>query len=331
MYPFVRNILITCTLAILACQKNPPVDSQSRSFTWNDLSRPVSFPGPLFDTDTTYDDQSLRVVANLAHFEFDSIRTLIHDSLFVAVSEKPYEAKLKGLDQLQAWRSSLGSVQHEAFNVRGIYNQGSSTHVSYVFSRWKSTGSKVNFDRFVVFTIAWNSAGKITGIALFATDWPRDSIRPIQPTRRPEKFHFYSSTRLGSDSTAQKAMDFTTGIFRNNLRMHQHLLADSVEYHDGQGQYGYYSRAKVLDMLDHRTKSHKHHLIRYTAVVPWKMLRFDREMAAVVTYEDWINRDGTTSVYSFCRLYFFDEQGKINNFVFTRRLVHPVGRYPLVD
>jgi hypothetical protein len=54
-------------------------------------------------------------------------------------------------------------------------------------------------------------------------------------------------------------------------------------------------------------------------------------MAVVVTYEDWQNRDGSTAVYSFCRLYFFDEKGKINNFVFTRRRVHPVGRYPLVD
>jgi hypothetical protein len=104
-----------------------------------------------------------------------------------------------------------------------------------------------------------------------------------------------------------------------------------VQYHDGQGVYGIYSRAEVLDLLDHRTKDHQHNLVRYTTVIPWMMLRFGREMAVVVTYEDWQNRDGSTAVYSFCRLYFFDEKGKINNFVFTRRRVHPVGRYPLVD
>jgi hypothetical protein len=284
----------------------------------------------LVESDSVYDQKSLRIVANLAHAEWDSIAAVANDSLFVAVAETPYAAQLEGLAQLQAWRSSLGDVAYEAFNVRGVYNEGSQSHVAYVFSRWKAPQLEGS-DQFIVFTVAWNPQGKLTGIGMFKTGWPRDNLRPIKPTRRPEKFHFYSATRIGSDSAAEKAMDFTEAIYRNVLRAQQSLLADTVEYHDGQGVYGIYSRAEVLDLLDHRTKDHQHNLVRYTAVVPWTMLRFNREMAVVVTYEDWQNRDGSSVVYSFCRLYFFDEQGKINNFVFTRRRVYPVGRYPLVE
>lgn len=297
---------------------------------WSDLSRPVSFPGPLVESDSVYDQKSLRIIANLAHAEWDSIAAVANDSLFVAVAETPYAAQLEGLAQLQAWRSSLGDVAYEAFNVRGVYNEGTQSHVAYVFSRWKAPQLEGS-DQFIVFTVAWNHYGRLTGIGMFKTGWPRDSARPIHPTRRPEHFHFYSATRIGSDSAAKKAMDFTEAIYRNVLRVQQSLLADTVEYHDGQGEYGIYSRAKVLDLLDHRTKDHQHNLVRYTSVIPWTMLRFNREMAVVVTYEDWQNRDGSSAVYSFCRLYFFDEQGKINNFVFTRRRVYPVGRYPLVD
>ena len=319
-------------LATLSCQ-GPSTDAPkpaSKNFVWSDLSRPVSFPGPLVESDSVYDQKSLRIVANLAHAEWDSIAAVANDSLFVAVAETPYAAQLEGLAQLQAWRSSLGDVAYEAFNVRGVYNEGSQSHVAYVFSRWK-TSQLEGSDQFIVFTVAWNPQGKLTGIGMFKTGWPRDNLRPIKPTRRPEKFHFYSATRIGSDSAAEKALDFTEAIYRNVLRAQQSLLADTVEYHDGQGVYGIYSRAEVLDLLDHRTKDHQHNLVRYTAVVPWTMLRFNREMAVVVTYEDWQNRDGSSAVYSFCRLYFFDEQGKINNFVFTRRRVYPVGRYPLVD
>lgn len=316
----------------VACQQSS--DSEyavaERRFAWSDLSRPVSFPGPLVDSDSAFDQKSLRIIANLAHAEWDSIAAVANDSLFVAVAETPNAARLEGLDQLQAWRLPLGTLDYEAFNVRGVFNEGSQSHVSYVFCRVKGQKSD-NFDRFMVFTVAWNPQGKLTGIGMFNTGWPRDSVRPIRPTRRPEHFHFYSATRIGSDSAAKKAMDFTEAIYRNVLRPQQALLADTVEYHDGQGVYGIYSRAEALDLLDHRTKDHQHNLVRYTTVIPWTMLRFGREMAVVVTYEDWQNRDGSTAVYSFCRLYFFDEQGKINNFVFTRRRVHPVGRYPLVD
>ena len=167
---------------------------------------------------------------------------------------------------------------------------------------------------------------------MWRTPWPKESQRALTPSRTPEGFHFYSATRLGSDSAAKKGMDFTTAIYSNSLRLQQALLADTIEYHDGQGQFGYFDRAKVLDLLDHRPKDHVHHVLRYTSVIPWRMLRFDREMAAVVTYEEWEDKlSREVSVYSFCRLYFFDDQGKINNFVFTRRRVHPVGRYPLVE
>lgn len=332
MLKILRNVLISCALAVYSCQ-GPSTDAPKpapKNFVWSDLSRPVSFPGPLVESDSVYDQKSLRIIANLAHAEWDSIAAVANDSLFVAVAETPYAAQLEGLAQLQAWRSSLGDVAYEAFNVRGVYNEGSQSHVAYVFSRWKAPQLEGS-DQFIIFTVAWNPQGKLTGIGMFKTGWPRDSARPINPARRPEHFHFYSATRIGSDSAAEKAMDFTEAIYRNVLRAQQSLLADTVEYHDGQGVYGIYSRAEVLDLLDHRTKNHQHNLVRYTAVVPWTMLRFNREMAVVVTYEDWQNRDGSSAVYSFCRLYFFDEQGKINNFVFTRRRVYPVGRYPLVD
>lgn len=333
MHLLTRIIFVLCALALTSCQGPSDSDSNpsSQTFLWSDLSRPVSFPGPLTNSDSTYETKSLRIIANIAHAEWDSIRELANDSLFVAVAETPYGAQLEGLDQLQLWRTSLGSIHYEAFNVRGVYNEGSNSHVAYVFGRWKSQNALDSLDKFMVFAVAWNNVGAVTGIARFETPWPIDNDRMIKPTRNPENFHFFSETRLGSDSAARKAMDFTTAIFRNNLRMHQHLMADSVEYHDGRGKYGYYNRADVLDLLDHTSKSHKHHLIRYTAVIPWEMIRFGREAAVVVTYEDWVNRDGSAAVYAFCRLYFFDEQGKINNVVFTRRLVHPVGRYPLVD
>jgi hypothetical protein len=327
-----RNVLIFGILATYSCQ-GPSIDAPEpapQSFVWSDLSRPVSFPGPLVESDSAYDQKSLRIVANLAHAEWDSIAAVANDSLFAAVAETPYAAQLEGMAQLQAWHKTLGSVDYEAFNVRGVFNQGSQSHVAYVFSRWKTSQLDEN-DQFMVFTLAWNPQGKLTGIGMFKTAWPRGNLRPIKPTRRPEKFHFYSATRIGSDSAAKKAMDFTEAIYRNVLRVQQSLLADTVEYHDGLGEYGIYSRAEVLDLLDHRATDHQHHLIRYTSVIPWTMLRFGREMAVVVTYEDWQNRDGSTAVYSFCRLYFFDEKGKINNFVFTRRREHPVGRYPLVD
>jgi hypothetical protein len=329
---FLRRFLILSTLATLSCQ-GPTADVPQpapKSFVWSDLARPVSFPGPLVESDSAFDQKSLRIIANLAHAEWDSIAAVANDSLFAAVAETPYAARLEGLAQLEAWRTALGEVTYEAFNVRGAYNQGSQSHVAYVFSRWKTSQLNDN-DQFIVFTVAWNPQGKLTGIGMFKTGWPRDSVRPIRPTRRPEHFHFYSATRIGSDSAAKKAMDFTEAIYRNVLRPQQALLADTVEYQDGQGVYGIYSRAEVLDLLDHRTKDHQHNLVRYTAIIPWTMLRFGREMAVVVTYEDSQNRDGSTAVYSFCRLYFFDEKGKINNFVFTRRRVHPVGRYPLVD
>jgi hypothetical protein len=328
----VRNMFILWTLVFSSCQgpEAPVADSSPPAFLWDDLARPVSFPGPLVDSDSLYDQKSLRIVANLAHHEWDSIASVANDSLFAAVAETPDASQLQGMNQLQAWRSTLGELDYEAFNVRGTYNKGSQSHVAYVFGRWRSRQAG-QFDVFIVFTVAWNREGRLTGIAKFQTGWPRTNARPIKPTRRPEGFHFYSATRLGSEQSARKAMDFTEAIYRNNLKLQQGLLADSVEYHDGQGEYGYYSRAQVLDLLDHRTKDHVHHLVRYTSVVPWSMLRYGRDMAVVVTYEDWQNRDGSSTVYSFCRMYFFDEQGKIYNFVFTRRRVHPVGRYPLVD
>ena len=162
---------------------------------------------------------------------------------------------------------------------------------------------------------------------MWRTPWPIETKRPLEPSRTPNDFSFYSATRLGSDSAALKAMDFTTAIYRNNLRVQQQLLADTVEYHDAQGLFGYYDRATVLDLLDHRPKDHVHHVLRYTSVIPWNMLRFDREMAAVITYEEWEDKaTRQVRVHSFCRLYFFDRNGKIDNLVFSRRLVHPVGR-----
>ena len=327
-----RNILIFGILALVSCQ-NPstdPLKPEARSFLWSDLARPVSYPGPLVESDSAYDQKSLRIIANLAHAEWDSIAAVANDSLFAAVAETPYAAQLEGLAQLQAWRNSLGDVEYEAFNVRGVYNQGSQSHVAYVFSRWKSPQTD-EIDHFMIFTLAWNAQGKLSVIGMFKTPWPQANRRPIAPSRRPERFHFYSATRVGSDSAAKKAMDFTEAIYRNVLRVQQSLLTDTVEYHDGQGEFGIFSRAEVQDKLDHRTRDHQHNLIRYTTVIPWNMLRFNREMALVVTYEDMQNRDGSTAVYSFCRLYFFDERGKINNFVFTRRRVYPVVRYPLIE
>ena len=327
-----RNILIFGILAVFSCQRSStdPLKPEATSFLWSDLARPVSYPGPLVESDSAYDQKSLRIVANLAHAEWDSIAAVANDSLFAAVAETPYAARLEGLAQLEAWRGSMGAIDYEAFNVRGVYNQGSQSHVAYVFSRWKSAQTN-EIDHFMIFTLAWNAQGRLTLIGMFKTEWPQANLRPISPSRRPERFHFYSATRVGSDSAAKKAMDFTEAIYRNVLRVQQSLLTDTVEYHDGQGEFGIFSRAEVLDKLDHRTKDHQHNLIRYTTVNPWNMLRFNREMALVVTYEDWQNRDGSNAVYSFCRLYFFDERGKINNLVFTRRRVYPVGRYPLIE
>lgn len=318
-------------LAFMGCSVNSS-DQEPYAvpqFSWNDRARPLSYPGPMAQSDSLMDLMSLRVVANLAHGELDSILLRANDSLFVALSEDADHARLIGMDQIRAWRQGLGKVRYQAFNVRGAYNQGSASHIAYVFGRLVSEDQG---DQYHVFALAWNRSGKLTGLVSWRSPWPKSSRRQVVPARMPEQFHFYSATRLGSDSAALKSMDFTTAIYRNNLRLQRDLLADTVEYHDAQGQFGYFSRTQVVDLLDHRTKDHVHHNLRYTSVIPWDMLRFGREMAAVVTYEDWEDK-GTkdVKVYSFCRLYFFDNQGKINNFVFTRRLVHPVGRYPLVE
>ena len=133
---------------------------------------------------------------------------------------------------------------------------------------------------------------------------------PIDRHTGPRPLRFIQMGRLERQSPRQSLLRLTLQLPGQKVRKEQN----------------------VLELwLDHRTKDHQHNLVRYTTVIPWTMLRFGREMALVVTYEDWQNRDGSTAVYSFCRLYFFDEKGKINNFVFTRRRVHPVGRYPLVD
>ncbi|MFM6998608.1 MAG: hypothetical protein ACKOX0_05200 [Bacteroidota bacterium] len=325
-------LLIGCGLALLAgCSRSTGDDASgsARNFAWADRERPLSYPGPLTEGDSLVDVKSLRVVANLAHGEFDSIRALANDSVFANVAETPYMSQLQGIAQLEAWHRELGGVAYQAFNVRGIFNQGSQSYVSYVFGRWQTD---LWGDQYVVFALAWNAQRKLTGVVLWRTPWPIETVRPLEPSRTPNNFSFYSATRLGSDSAAQKAMDFTTAIYRNNLRVQQALLADTVEYHDGQGKFGYFDRATVLDLLDHRPKDHVHHVLRYTSVIPWTMLRFDREMAAVVTYEEWEDKaTREVRVYSFCRLFFFDRHGKIDNFVFSRRLVHPVGRYPLVD
>ncbi len=327
-----HSFLALCGLAILvSCSSvgDTGADDQVRSFAWSDRSRPLSYPGPLVEGDSTMDLKSLRLIANLAHGEFDSIHLAANDSLFANVAETPYMSQLEGVAQLEAWRKELGDVSYQAFNVRGVHNQGTQTQISYVFGRWNST---LLGDQYLVFAVAWNALGKATGVVMWRTPWPKSSRQELVPSRTPEGFHFHSASQLGSDSAARKAMDFTTSIYRNNLRVQQVLLADTVEYHDGQGQFGYFDRAKVLDLLDHRPKDHVHHVLRYTSVIPWHMLRFDREMAAVVTYEEWEDKaTRDVEVYSFCRLYFFDDKGKINNFVFTRRRVHPVGRYPLVE
>jgi hypothetical protein len=332
MRPFISRLVIWCCLAVLAgCSPKEagPESDPARRFAWSDRARPLSYPGPLTEGDSLFDLKSLRLIANLAHSEFDSIRAVANDSLFANVAETPYMSQLEGLAQLEAWRHELGSVAYQAFNVRGIFNEGSQSYVSYVFGRWKSEQWG---DQYHVFAVAWNARGKVTGLVLWRTPWPQQTQRPLVPSRRPNDFHFYSSTRLGSDSAARKAMDFTSAIYSNNLRLQQQLLADTVEYHDAQGTFGYYGRATVLDLLDHRPKDHVHHVLRYTSVIPWTMLRFDREMAAVVTYEEWEDKaTRRVRVYSFCRLYFFNREGKIDNFVFSRRLVHPVGRYPLVE
>jgi hypothetical protein len=283
----------------------------------------------LTEGDSAFDLLSLRLIANLAHAELDSVRLVANDSLFANVAESPYMSQLEGVAQLEAWRKELGDVSYQAFNVRGVHNQGTQTHISYVFGRWNT---ELLGDQYLIFAVAWDASRKVTGVVLWRTPWPKETQRPLVPSRTPEGFHFHSASRLGSDSAARKAMDFTTAIYSNNLRLQQSLLADTIEYHDGQGQFGYFDRAKVLDLLDHRPKDHVHHVLRYTSVIPWSMLRFDREMSAVVSYEEWEDKlSREVSVYSFCRLYFFDSQGKINNFVFARRRVHPVGRYPLVD
>jgi hypothetical protein len=327
-----HRFLALCGLAILvSCSTvgDSGADDEVRSFAWSDRARPLSYPGPLTEGDSAFDLLSLRLIANLAHAELDSVRRVANDSLFANVAESPYMSQLEGVAQLEAWRKELGDVSYQAFNVRGVHNQGTQTHISYVFGRWNT---ELLGDQYLIFAVAWDASRKVTGVVLWRTPWPKETQRPLVPSRTPEGFHFHSASRLGSDSAARKAMDFTTSIYRNNLRVQQVLLADTVEYHDGQGQFGYFDRAKVLDLLDHRPKDHMHHVLRYTSVIPWHMLRFDREMAAVVTYEEWEDKlSREVSVYSFCRLYFFDSQGKINNFVFARRRVHPVGRYPLVD
>jgi hypothetical protein len=304
-------------------------EPSERLFAWPDRTRPLSFPGALSEGDSLRDQKSLRLVANLAHAEFDSLRRAANDSLFANVAETPEMSQLEGLEQLEAWRRALGRVSYEAFNVRSAYNEGTQSHISYVFGRWDS---ELLGDQYLVFAVAWNTQGMATGVVMWRSPWPKETLRPLEPARRPEGFHFYSTTRLGTDSAALKAMDFTTAIYRNNLRQQQGLLADTIEYHDAQGQFGYFDRAKVLDLLDHRPKDHTHRVLRYTSVIPWTMLRFNREMAAVVTYEEWEDKaTRSVRVYSFCRLYFFDSKGNIDNLVFTRRLVHPVGRYPLVE
>jgi len=324
-------LLLIC-LALLASCSRDRMESEpgsARQFAWSDRARPLSYPGPLIEGDSLTDLHSLRLIANLAHGEFDSIRLLTNDSVFANVAETPYMSQLVGMAQLEAWRNDLGKVSYQAFNVRGIHNVGTQSYVSYVFGRWQTS---LLGDQYLVFAVAWNARGKVTGIVMWRTPWPNDTVRPLEPSRSPKNFHFYSATRLGSDSAARKAMDFTSAIYTDNLRIQKALLADTVEYHDAQGKFGYFDRATVLDLLDHRPKDHVHHVLRYTSVIPWTMLRYDREMAAVVTYEEWEDKaTREVRVYSLCRLYFFDHQGKIDNFVFSRRLVHPVGRYPLVD
>ena len=186
-----RNILIFGILAVFSCQRSStdPLKPEATSFLWSDLARPVSYPGPLVESDSAYDQKSLRIVANLAHAEWDSIAAVANDSLFAAVAETPYAARLEGLVQLEAWRSSMGAIDYEAFNVRGVYNQGSQSHVAYVFSRWKSAQTN-EIDHFMIFTLAWNAQGRLTLIGMFKTEWPQANLRPISPSRRPERFHF---------------------------------------------------------------------------------------------------------------------------------------------
>ncbi len=326
------QLLIWCGLVLAdGCSRGADESESSLvpQFAWSDLMRPLSYPGPLTEGDSLIDLKSLRFVANLSEGAFDSLRAVANDSLFANVAETPYMSQLEGMAQLEAWRRDLGRVAYQAFNVRGIFNQGSKSYDSYVFGRWQTD---LWGDQYLVIAIAWNAQRRVTGVVMWRTPWPIETERPLVPSRTPDNFHFYSATRLGSDSAAIKAMDFTTAIYRNNLRVQQQLLADTVEYHDAQGRFGYFDRATVLDLLDHRPKDHVHHVLRYTSVIPWNMLRFDREMAAVVTYEEWEDKaTRQVRVYSFCRLYFFDRNGKIDNLVFSRRLVHPVGRYPLVE
>lgn len=311
-------LLLGYGLALLAgCSQSASDDTleSSSRFVWTDRERPLSFPGPLIEHDSLVDVKSLRLVANLAHGEFDSIRAQANDSVFANVAETPYMSQLKGMAQLEAWYRELGGVAYQAFNVRGIYNQGIQSYVSFVFGRWQTD---LWGDQYVVFALSWNTQRKLTGVVLWHTPWPIETVRPLKPSRAPDNFSFNSATRLGSDSAAKKAMDFTTAIYRNNLRAQQSLLADTVEYHDAEGRFGYSDRATVLDLLDHRPEDHVHHVLRYTSVIPWTILRSDREMAAIVTHEEWEdNATREVRVYSFCRLYFFDRRGKIDNFVFN--------------
>ena len=64
-----HTILTLCGLAILvSCSSvgDSGADDQVRSFAWSDRSRPLSFPGPLVEGDSTMDLKSLRLIANLA-------------------------------------------------------------------------------------------------------------------------------------------------------------------------------------------------------------------------------------------------------------------------
>ncbi len=133
-----HRFLALCGLAILvSCSTvgDSGADDEVRSFAWSDRTRPLSYPGPLTEGDSAFDLLSLRLIANLAHAELDSVRRVANDSLFANVAESPYMSQLEGVAQLEAWRKELGDVSYHAFNVRGVHHQGTHTHFSYVFVR----------------------------------------------------------------------------------------------------------------------------------------------------------------------------------------------------
>ncbi len=321
MYRPFSTLCILALSVLSACQSGKvETEEAEKTFTWNDPSFPVSYPGPYGDADSIRIQQSIKSIEHLANGRPERVLFPLSDSIKISLVNSPIEviSAQEFIPYFKRRHQSFKSVRYEAFNNRSVKNIPFDTEVFFNFGRWEYTLADGSIDeRYSTFLIALDQNGKLNAVTEWSLCWPKNSTLTFTPNPNPSHFHYYSKSTIGVREFAVRASSTIQALFGQDTSGIKTYLADSLNYTPSCGLNTWLSKEDLArSLLDNDPFSG----IDPISVIPFYQYRQNDHIVLIFNYESFLE-NGKLERFSYLRTFIFDASGMVKNILIQRRRV----------